>query len=75
VVELQYFSKERIEIEDWYGQRRTAFASKASGGNLSLPFTADAGNHYYVHDGRMDNRWTPFISQSNAPVFLDLPKP
>ena len=73
--ELQFASEERREVEDWYGQRRTAFVGQASLGNFFLPFTTEAGHLYYVHDGRMDDRWKPFISESNAPVFLDLPKP
>ena len=75
VIELQYSGRERREVEDWYGLRHTAFVGQSSTNNAFLEFTAGAGHNYFVHDGRMDDRWKPFISESHEPVFLDLPRP
>jgi hypothetical protein len=75
VIELQYSGRERREVEDWYGRRRTAFVGNSSTNNAFLEFTAVAGHNYFVHDGRMDDGWKPFISESHEPVFLDLPRP
>ena len=75
LIELQYSGGERRVVADELGQYHTVFVSHASTNNFYVPFTAEAGHNYFVHDGRMDNRWKPFVSESNAPVYLDFPKP
>jgi hypothetical protein len=36
-----------------------------------LSFTAEAGRSYYLHDGRRDDDWKPFIDEAREPQFIE----
>jgi hypothetical protein len=73
VVQLQFSGSERRKLRDQHGRLFDARIGYYSRSNYSVTFTAHQSRHYYVHDGRMDNQWRPFVSEDRDPVFLDLP--
>jgi hypothetical protein len=72
-IELQYLSREPGLVEDRHGRLRNGHVHYFSKTNAVISFVAEARRHYYVHDGRMDDRWIPFISEKPVATFLDLP--
>jgi hypothetical protein len=53
------------------GLMMTAFAGSRN--NLPVRFRAEPDHTYYLRDGRLNNRWKPYVTESLDPVFLDLP--
>lgn len=74
-IEVLYSDMERVELETWRGRHFFAYARAFSEGAATLTLNAQAGRHYFVHDGRNGwaNFWRPDITGSNEPVFQDLP--
>ena len=72
-LELHHSGGERVVFHDRFGREfkgRLGYLSKT---NVVVSFSAEANHSYYVHDGRMDDRWRPFISEKPVATFLDLP--
>jgi len=36
-----------------------------------VSFTAEPGRSYYLHDGRVDDLWKPFINEAREPQFIE----
>jgi hypothetical protein len=74
IVEVHYAGPEKLTALNPFPYPATIAVRTVSTHNVMVPFVAEPGRRYFVHDKRIDFGWRPYISETNGPVFFDLPE-
>jgi hypothetical protein len=74
VIAVQYSGNEWKRLKGWHGEEVHVRAAERSEGILSVRFVAERGHQYFVHAGVEGSLWSPYINETPANTFLDLPR-
>jgi hypothetical protein len=74
IVEVGYASRERRTVQ-WNHQSYAVTAVMRSQDNVPLRLTAEPGRTYYVQEGRIDDAWSPFFTETRDLPFEEFPLP
>jgi hypothetical protein len=73
-IEVAYSVLERQPLLGWDSRVYLTEVQVRSRGRTPVKFTAEPGHSYYVQPGRIMGRWSPYLTESAEPVFLELGK-